>query len=205
MQKVRNAALAVVGAMALGLPTLGMAQSTTKDTMNTMMSMGPERGWYAGGSIGQSKADCDVSTFPGASCDDTDTAFRVFGGYTFNKYLGAELGYADLGKVTATVGSLSAEIKSTAWDIVAVGTIPVADKFSLYGKLGFYQGDSKASGVASGSDSSSGMTYTVGAGYDFNKNLGMRVDWQRYTDVGGDTVGKSDVDVIGVGVVYRFR
>jgi len=198
MKRSAFAAIALAGSAAV--PSLVLAQGLSLG--------GPDAGWYAGGSIGQSKMDCNTNGLAGVSCDDKDTAFRVLGGYSFNRYFGAELGYADLGKIKASAGGLSADTKTTAWDTVAVGTIPLAEKFSLYGKLGWYWADSKLSGdlLGGASQSSNHGTYGIGAGYDFNKNLGLRAEWQRYGDVGGDNVGgKSDADVYSVGVVYRFR
>jgi OOP family OmpA-OmpF porin len=209
MQKLKGAALGLVGAAALALPTLGMAQSTM-DSMKSAMT-GPESHWYVGGSVGQSSAKdaCNDVGGAGVSCDDTDTAFRVFGGYMFNKNFGAELGYADLGKAEASAAGFNASIKSKAWDLMVVGSLPVADKFSLYGKIGFYFANTDFStnipGISGESKSNNDLTYAIGAQYDFNKNLGIRGEWQRYSSVGGGDIGKSDVDVIGVGVVYRFR
>lgn len=207
MAKVRNAALALFGAVVLSLPSIGVAQG---------MSMnGPDAGWYVGGSVGQSKFDVDCT---GAStCDDSDTAFRVFGGYMFNKHFGAELGYSDLGKlhVAGTVppfGVVNAELKATAFDLVVVGVLPFTSNFSGYGKVGMYRAESKlngsiaALGSASQSDSNTDLTYALGLGYDFNKNLGIRGEWQRYSKLGTDsTGGEGDVDVFSVGVVWRFK
>src|SRR3954468_3942309 len=135
MTKVKNAALGLISVAALSVPSITMAQSTM-DSMTKAVT-GPDSGWLVGGSIGQSKIKVDCPAV--ASCDDTDTAFRVFGGYDFNKNFGAELGYTDLGKVTFSGG----DIKATAWDVMAVGRLPLGgDKFALYGKLGWYFADS---------------------------------------------------------------
>ena len=53
MTKVRNAALALAGALALAAPSIGMAQSTM-DSMTKAVT-GPDSGWLVGGSVGQSK------------------------------------------------------------------------------------------------------------------------------------------------------
>jgi OmpA-OmpF porin, OOP family len=206
MRKGSNAALALISVAALAAPSMSMAQST----MSTMTSMGPEAGWYVGGSIGQSKIDCSTGGVAGVSCDDSDTAFRVLGGYQFNKYLGAELGYADLGKATISGAGLSASVEAKAWDLVGVGRLPLADRFSLFGKLGMYRADSDLSSntplIPASSDTNTDITYGVGAQYDFNKNLGVRAEWQQYKKVGSDsTGGEGDVDVMSIGVVYRFK
>jgi OOP family OmpA-OmpF porin len=200
MTKVKNAALALASAVALTVPSIGMAQGTM-DSMTKAMT-GPDSGWLVGGSVGQSKIKVDCTGF---TCDDTDTAFRIFGGYNFNKNFGAELGYADLGKVTVSAPGISGDIKATAWDIMAVGTLPLADKFALYGKLGWYFADSKASGsIGGGSESNNDLTYAIGGQYNFNKNLGLRLEWQQYKSVGGDN-SNGDVDVMSIGVVYKFK
>src|SRR2546423_13418675 len=67
---------------------------------------------YIGASIGQSKIKDACN-----GCDDKDTAFKLFGGYQFNRTFAAELGYNMLGK--AEGGGRS--IKATAWDLSALG------------------------------------------------------------------------------------
>jgi OOP family OmpA-OmpF porin len=205
MTKVKNAALALVSAVALTVPSLSMAQGTM-DSMKKAVT-GPESGWLVGGSVGQSKIKVDCSGF---SCDDTDTAFRVFGGYNFNKHFGVELGYADLGKVTLSGGGLTASVEAKAWDLMAVGTLPIGDKFGVYGKLGMYRAESDLSSntplIGSASDTNTDITYAIGAQYNFTKNLGIRAEWQQYKKVGSDnTGGDGDVDVMSIGVVYYFR
>ena len=201
MTKVKNAALALISVAALSVPSISMAQSTM-DSMTKAVT-GPESGWLVGGSVGQSKIKLDCPA--GASCDDTDTAFRIFGGYNFNKHFGAELGYADLGKATFSAAGLSGDAKATAWDLMAVGTLPIGDKFGVYGKLGWYRADTKSSGIAGGSsDTNSDFTMAVGGQFNFNKNLGIRAEWQQYNAVGNDS-RHGDVDVMSIGVVYRFK
>jgi OOP family OmpA-OmpF porin len=57
------------------------------------------------------------------------------------------------------------------------------------------------------SDSNTDLTYGVGARFDFARNLGVRLEWQRYQDVGGEFFGvtaESDVDVMSVAVIWKF-
>lgn len=176
-----------------------------------------DSGFYAGGAFGQTKAKdtCEGVPIP---CDDKDTSWKIFGGYQINKNFGAELGYVDLGKATAA-GTISgvtvnASIKAKAWELVGVGTIPFADNFSAYGKLGFFRWDVDASVSATvpgfsvaGSigDRGTDFTYGLGLKYDFTKNLAARLEWQRYNNIGNHaTTGKSDVDLFSLGVVFKF-
>jgi OOP family OmpA-OmpF porin len=137
--------------------------------------------WYAGVHIGQ--ADIDEA-------NDEDTAFRILGGYQINQNFAAELAYTDFGKVQGAKGN--------AIELVGVGSLPVANQFSVYGKLGLSRGEFKASGV---SEDSIEVTYGVGVRYDVTPTVGARLEWQNYPDVGD---GASDVSVLSVGVVFKF-
>ena len=174
-------------------------------------------GLYAGVGVGQSKAKdwCTGAVF--ISCDDKDTAWKIFGGYQFNPHFAVEGGYADLGKVKGsgvTSGvNLDASTKLSAWDVAAVGSWPFASQFSVFGKLGAYYGTVDSTGTASGAggsasaaakDSNVGFTYGLGARYDFTRNLAARAEWQRYNKMGGDNTGKSDVDVLGLSLLWKF-
>ncbi len=188
---------ALVAASGLVASSAAMAQGKPADT-----------GWYAGLSIGQSSASdaCNGVSGPGVSCDDKDTAFKIFGGYQINRNFGVELGYADLGEVSASGGGVTASIETTAFELVGVGSYPINNQFSVYGKLGFYRADSKGrSNVGvSADETNTDLTLGVGVQYNFTRNLGVRGEWQRYSSVGGGDIGDSDVDVLSVGVVYKF-
>jgi len=173
--------------------------------------------FYAGASLGQAKMKdaCEGVTI---SCDNKDTAWRLFAGYQINRNFAAELGYADFGKSkasgTVSGASVDATAEANAWDLVGLGIWPIGNQFSIYGKLGAYHGKVKGSGTvsfggATGTGNTSGsnndVTYGVGAGFDFNRNLGLRAEYQKYKDVGDDNSGKSDIDVISIGVLYRFQ
>jgi OOP family OmpA-OmpF porin len=176
------------------------------------LAFAQDSGWYVGASVGQSsfKDGCTGVSGTGFTCEDTDTAFGVFGGYQVNKYFGAELGYTDLGKITASGSGINASIKAKGFEFVGVGTFPINPQFEVYGKLGFFRWDVDASGSGFGvgvsqSETGTDLTYGLGVKYNFTKSFGVRAQYQRYKDVGNeDTTGKGDVDVISVGVVYKF-
>jgi OOP family OmpA-OmpF porin len=158
-----------------------------------------QRGFYAGASVGQSTISDGCSGVPGGvSCDDSATTFKLFGGYQFNRHIAAELGYSDkLAEVSASGFGASASAKASAWELVAIPSYPLTDQFSVYGKIGGYYSEMKGSNGAKETDN--GLTFGLGAGYQFTRNVGMRVEWQRYSDVGG-----SDVDALNLGLLYRF-
>jgi OmpA-OmpF porin, OOP family len=200
MSKLARVAFAACVAAAMVMPSIGMAQGMA----------GADSGWFVGGSFGQSKLDCDTSGVPGASCDDSDTAWRVFGGYQINRHFAVELGYSTLGEATASAPGITATVEAKAFDLVAVGILPINQQFSVFGKLGMYQADSDLSSntplIGSASDKNTDVTYGVGLQYDFGKNLGLRGEWQQYKKVGSDQVGgDGDVDVFSIGVLWKFR
>lgn len=96
--------------------------------------------------------------------------------------------------------------KTKAFELLGVGTIPLGNNFSAYGKLGvaIWDVDASAPGV-SASDDGIDVTYGIGLKYDFAKNIGARLEWQRYSDLGKNSVGtNSDVDLYSIAVVFKF-
>ena len=161
---------------------------------------------YVGGSLGQSKMKFDCGG--AATCDQTDTALRIFLGYQFTPNIAAELGYSDLGKSKIADPSFgSADVKATAWDLSAVGLWPLANQFSLLGRLGIFHGETKLSGdLGDAKDTKTGLLWGLGGQFDLNKNLGFRAEWNRYSKLGGDNFGeKFNVDVFNVSALWRFQ
>ncbi|HYQ94002.1 MAG TPA: outer membrane beta-barrel protein, partial [Burkholderiales bacterium] len=92
--------------------------------------------WYAGAGVGQSKFKGDLSCAgTPLSCSDTDTAFKIFGGYQINRNFAAEATYQDFGKVSLSGGGVNASIKSNAFDVSALGMLPFATHFAAYARL----------------------------------------------------------------------
>lgn len=169
-----------------------------------------DRGIYLGGSLGYSqyKDSCKRANVP---CDDHDTAWRLFAGYQFSRHWSAELGYADLGAATGgddgTIGTF--RLRVNAWDISAVGSIPVAGGLSVLGRLGIYRAravldqQGPAIGSISNGGTNGGLTYGAGLGYTLWK-LGLRAEWQRYENVGVSSIGEDEIDVFSLGALIRF-
>ena len=160
---------------------------------------------YLGLSVGQAEFNeaCEgAASF--VSCDSKDTAFRIFGGYQFHPNIAVELGWADLGAATArnNITGASASAEASAFDLVGVLSWPIGNAFSVYGKIGLFHGEVEAGGAASSLGSASGtdLTYGLGAQFNLGRNIGLRAEWQRYNDFSG-----SDIDVMSIGVLYRFR
>lgn len=194
-----------------GLVMLGLASAMAF----TRPAFAQDPGFYIGGALGQSSFDVECAGT--TSCDDSDSSWKIFGGYHFNKHFAVEFGYADLGQTTASVPvppfNVNIAFETTVWDLVAVGSLPIADRFSIFGKAGLYMADTEVNGSAAGlgsvseSDNNTDLIYGIGARFDFTRNLGVRLEWQRYQDVGGEFFGvtaETDVDVISAAVIWKF-
>jgi OmpA-OmpF porin, OOP family len=171
-------------------------------------------GWYVGVSLGQTEVNLDCAGT--TACDDKDSSWKIFAGYQFNRNFALEFGYIDLGEVTASTPAIgfippaSVAIESTVWELVAVGMLPLAERFSLYGKLGLYRADTDIEvnfvslGSVTDSDSNTDLTFGIGVRFDITPRLGVRLEWQRYSSVSAADFDEGDVDVMSLGVAWRF-
>jgi OmpA-OmpF porin, OOP family len=170
-----------------------------------------DRGFYVGGAIGQATVQdfCEGVSGPGVSCDEKDNALKAIGGYHFNRNFALELGLTSFGEVEARGPGGTVSVTGGAFDATAVGVLPLANVFSLYGRLGLYyaavEGEANTFTVTGTEEETNiGLTFALGARFDIARNFTIRGEWQRYQDVGGGNLGEADVDVISVGVLFRF-
>jgi OOP family OmpA-OmpF porin len=178
-----------------------------------------DAGFYLGAGLGQAQAKdaCDTSgtTAVVSSCDDKDTAWRLFAGYQFNKYFALEGGYVDWGKSSfaGTLGATGFTGSAKAWGIdgSALGLLPLADWFALLGRVGATYWDLKVEGAIpslglAGSASDTGLSahYGLGVQFLFAQHFGVRAEYTVYDSVGGDATGKTDIHMYGASVFYRF-
>src|SRR5688572_1012302 len=69
---------------------------------------------YIGGSFGQSEVKDGCEGLGGISCDEKDTAWKLFGGFQLTPMFAVELGYADLGEISASAAGITASAETTA-------------------------------------------------------------------------------------------
>lgn len=166
--------------VALGLSLVGLP----------ILSQAAGENWYIGGSVSQAYVD-------ETGIDDDDTGFNIFGGYRFNEYFAIEAAYYDFGDMSDNGNKFSIDGGSLG----VIGSIPVAKRFSLFGKVGIHAWDADVSGAIAGEFSDTTDTdvfYGVGAEYQLSGPWSIRGDFTRYE------VDDFDVDVASLGLSYHF-
>lgn len=188
----------VMGGALVSAPSMGMAQDSR---------------FYLGGSFGQAEAEglCDdirtlvtgIGTV--SSCDEKDSAWKLFGGYQINRNVAIEASYFDYGSITANGQTFGVPFRvngdATAFGVAALGMLPLSNQLSLFGKLGLLRTevDVTAAGIggaASESESDTGLHIGVGAMFDVTRTFSIRAEWERNDE--------AEVDMMSIGVQFRF-
>jgi len=183
--------------------------------------------FYLGVSAGQSKidagscADVDDGSLMSCTTDNSDIGLKIYGGYQFNSNIAVEGGYVDLGEATLTANS---DGSGPVWPPGAIESTGEAKGFLLQGVFGgnvhervylfasagllFASTDVHASaGGFSVSDSASDSEtkFGLGAKIAINDRFSFRGEWERFMDVGDDSTGESDVDLLSIGIEYKIQ
>jgi OOP family OmpA-OmpF porin len=192
------------------------------------LALADDTGWYGGLNVGETRAKIDDAKISNTllgrgfatssiTDDKRDTGYKLFGGYKVNRNFAIEGGYFDLGKfgfmaTTTPAGTLNGSIRLNGLNLDAVGMFPITEKFSAFGRVGIAYAEARDSFSGGGlvrvlnpNPSKRDTNYKFGAGlqYDFTESLGMRLEAERYRI--NDAVGnKGDVDMVSLGLVYRF-
>jgi len=160
---------------------------------------------YLGASVGQ--ATSDVTCPAATSCDDSDLAWKIYGGLEVNEYISMEFGYADMGEVEYT-GAQTGTREVAGVTMHLLGTYALSPNFSLLasGGLNILQTDVKGTTIADDTDVA--WSFGLGAQYKLTESVGLRVEWERYFEVGSSNfnggTGEADIDLISAGVTFKF-
>ncbi len=157
---------------------------------------------YVAGSVGQSNfGSADGAT----SSDKNDTAFKLQLGYQFTPNLAIEGGYIDLGKASYNFLGTTLQVKANGWNIGAVGTLPLNEKFSLIGKLGMIDGKLEATAGRFGSASATKFrpTYGLGVKYDVSKSAAVLAEYEHFDKLSNDMIN-AKVNLLSAGFLTKF-
>ena len=152
---------------------------------------------YAGVRVGQAKTSIDNVPLT----TDSPTGLGVFGGYIINPNFAVEAEYLNLGEFKAG----SAGGKSSGFSVSGIGSYPINEQFSLFGKLGYAMITSKATGSNTSPDAkSNAVTYGLGAQYNVNPSVGVRLGWDKYKFNDTTPALNGNASLISVGGVFKF-
>ncbi len=128
---------------------------------------------------------------------ETNSSWGIFGGFQFNQNVALEVGYTDFGTVA---GGL---IKFTGFDVAAVGTLPINQQFSLFGRLGMASVKEDFS-LAGLSASRTAPTFGIGGQFNVNQQFGIRLAYDRYAFGDGTIFNQGNIGQTSVAAVVKF-
>ncbi|WP_096086889.1 outer membrane beta-barrel protein [Agaribacterium haliotis] len=150
---------------------------------------GKDSGLYIGASLASSSYDVVNS---GGDLDETDTSYKVFGGYNFGLVpffdIAAEVSYYDLGAISVDKKDYS----STALAASALGAFNFGP-FGVFAKYGFAQLDSDISDVDGTEDA-----YGIGARFQIG-SIALRAEYELF-----DLADDVDLDYASLGASWTF-
>ncbi len=190
--------------------------------------MSSQTGLYMGLGTGQSTARIDqVRIRQHLLTSDLNTlsltedrrgqAYKGFVGFPIHPNWAVEAGYFDLGRFgynasTTPTGKLSGTARMRGLNLDLVGTLPITERWSLMGRVGaaYAQTKDRFSGTGAVSVTNTNPSqrdthfkYGVGAQFAFTPALSVGLEAERYRV--NDAVGsKGDVDMVSLGLIYRF-
>jgi OOP family OmpA-OmpF porin len=179
--------------------------------------------FYGGIGLGEARAKIDIDRInnmftPAAIATDIDErsfAYKLFGGYQFNRYLALEGGYFDLGKfgfasTTVPAGTLHGEIKLRGINFDVVGTVPLSERWSALARVGAQYAEARDSFVGTGavvvrepnpSERQTNYKFGLGIQVEFNPSILMRAEIERYR-INDGLNNHGDIDTAMVSLLF---
>jgi OmpA-like transmembrane domain len=162
-----------------------------------------------------------------------DFGFQVGAGYQLLPWLGFEVAYVNLGGPRAAYGTtLQSDIRLAAESVIAydlhgvtasvVGTLPIGDALAVYAKVGAFRsrlGYSETVTVFSivppgpprtteslGTSRQTRVGFGLGGEYRIAAHVSLRLGWDRFPNVGDNTVVGhfKNVDLLSGAALFRF-
>jgi len=185
--------------------------------------------WYVVGDVTHSKDSLKKGTFDSAltsagatslasSDSGSGNQWRLQLGYGISSNFAIEAGYIDFGKAKYSAsyagGSATGDLKAGGLDLVALGILPLSDKFSLFGKAGAVALKAESSltasvpaSAATGDATSNEVRPLIGLGasYKIADKVDLRTEFDYVNGIGkSNDTGKMDSSMLSLGVAYHF-
>jgi OOP family OmpA-OmpF porin len=181
--------------------------------------------YYWGLGVGQSQSQISdnqttdsllrTSNSPGSfTSERQDTAYKLFGGYQFNRNLGLEFGYFNLGKFSYSTslpgGTMNGRYEIEGVNLDLVGTMPMSQKWSALARVGVQYANTRDAfsgpglpAYASVDNSQRANNVKVGLGlqYELTPSIFIRGEAERFRVKDG--VGSNgDVNYYSMSLVF---
>ena len=159
-----------------------------------------QKGVYVGVGIGDFSQEIDELDDVDFDFDESDTVYKLFVGYRFNQFFGAQLDYLDLGRTGTTIGSQNLDIETGGFAARVEGTIPLAF-MEIFATAGLIFSDVEASfgGVEFFDESDDDPVYSVGVGFEVAERLVLRLEYEVI-----DIETFDDAEAIWLTAAWRF-
>ena len=142
---------------------------------------------YAGADVGSTKISGE---------SDRQNGYGVFVGYAVTPAIAIEAGFRRVASYDLTVGAANGSLDMDQVSLSGVASLPLANNFSLFGRLGYSQLKAKAKfGNVSASESENGAIYGIGAAYAFSPVVSARAELVKPS---------SDATSLNIGVAFTF-
>jgi len=155
-------------------------------------------GVYVGGGVGTATIEDSTANSAGTSFDESDAAFKIFGGYRFDLLplvsLSGEVGYRNLGKPNTA----AAEYKVDGFDYGALAGVALGP-VELFARIGGMQYNlDKTIGSTKTSFDGSAAVYGVGARFSLF-GIGVRAEYEKI-----DIKELDNAQMISISAFYQF-
>lgn len=128
-----------------------------------------------------------------AKTDSYETTAKVYAGYQLTPLWGVELGYNDLHRYR------SSDVES--WTLAGTGTMPLAQNWSLLGKLGLAANRPHFPG----SENKNDLLVGIGVGYAMSRNVGVRLEYEEFGRLSDNSgINNARGHNLGLSVKYLF-
>lgn len=161
---------------------------------------------------GYDSAQCsaDLAAIVSAPCtvDDQGRGIKLYGGVQLSPHVAVEAGYHDLGRLKGKVPTASVSVKEeqAAFTAALAGTLPLGERFAVFGKLGYFRASLEAEATGPGgtvemSDDTSNVLLGGGVRLMANERVGTRVEYELYKKAGDS---ETDIDATTVSFFVLF-
>jgi OOP family OmpA-OmpF porin len=142
-------------------------------------------GFYIGAGAGAVKQTVDEIEF-----DQADVSFKLYGGYSINRHVAAEVSYINAGAPNQHYGTANLKVESTGVAVAVLGKLPLGDSVAIFGKVGYAALDRKGK-LTDGIESEiikqddEDLLYGIGADLYLGNRFTLRAEYEAVDVVDG--------------------